>query len=206
MSSTKTEHSKPSWFRWIDFVTLGGLAIVSLAIFIYALTHKITTPHATEGLCLLGTVALCFVGIYLKFCWDHKKWWDAFTWYPEYGFMISPGKYKLPDPKELSRLVKKTIDAWTPYHPTADTIVRSEVNWVWFEEDLNTKIRDVVGKLCRGYAIPFSHSMGVDYDTPDDTLELTAFEHELGHIIRGNATGQWDGEEHHKFMREHGLK
>lgn len=197
---------KPSWFRWIDFATLGGMSIVSLAVFIYAFTNKITTPHATEGLCLLGTVTLCFAGIYLKFTYDHKKWWGAFTWYPEYGFMINPGKYKLPDYEELNRLIKKTIDAWTPYHPTADSIVRSEVNWVWFEEDLNTKVRDVVGKLCRGYAIPFSHSMGVDFDTPDDVLESTAFEHELGHIIRGNATGNWDGGEHHKFMREHGLK
>jgi hypothetical protein len=197
---------KPSWLRWIDVVTFGGLTAVSSSAFFYALTHKIETPHATEGLCLLGTVALCFGLIWLRFTLLYKKWWDAFTWYPEYGFMINPGKYKLPDPKELNRLVKKTIDAWAPYHPTAYFIVRSEVNWVWFEEGLNIRVRDVVGKLCKGYTVPFSHLMGVDYDTPNDVLELTAFEHELGHVIRGNATGIWDESEHHTFMREHGLK
>lgn len=197
---------KPSWFRWIDFATFGGLAIIALAVFVYALTHKITTLHATEGLFLLGTVVLCFAGIYLKFCWDRKKWLDNFVWYPEYGFMIWSESYKLATPEEVARLTKKTIDAWIPYHPNADLIIKSEVNWVWFEKDLNTKVRDFVGRLCKGYTISFSHTMGVDFDTTADPLEITAFEHELGHVIRGNATGDWDGEEHHKFMREHGLK
>ena len=197
---------KPSWFRLIDFVSFGGLALVSLAVFIYALCHDIKTPHATEGLCLLGTVTLCFAGIYLRFCWDRKKWLDNFVWYPEYNFMVRSEAYKLATPEEIARLTKKTIDAWTPYHPTAGVIIKSDINWVWFEKDLNTQIRDFVGRLCKGYTIPSSHTMGVDFDTPTDALELTAFEHELGHVIRGNATNNWDGEEHHKFMREHGLK
>jgi hypothetical protein len=197
---------KPSWFRLIDFITFGQLALVAIVVFIYALTHKITTPHATEGLYLLGTVALCFAGIYLRFCWDRKKWLDNFVWYPEYGFMVQKGDYKLASSEDISSLTRKTIEAWTPYHPTAESIIKSEVNWVWFERDLNTKVRDFVGRLCKGYTIPFSHLMGVDFDLTTDKLSSTAFEHELGHVIRGNATGQWDGEEHHKFMREHGLK
>jgi hypothetical protein len=196
---------KPSWFRWIDALTFGSLGVLSTAVFLYALLAGITTPHAKQGLCLLGTVALAFIGIYAKFCWDRKKWLDGFVWYPEYGFMVKVQSYTTPTQAELNRLVKKTIVAWTPYH-SAEDIIKSKINWVWFDKGLNVTVRDFVGQLCKGYTLPFSHIMGVDYDSPLDPLESTAFEHEMGHVIRGNATGKWDGDEHHWFMKEHGLK
>ena len=57
-----------------------------------------------------------------------------------------------------------------------------------------------------GYYLPYTNSFKVDYDSPVDSLDSTAFAHELGHIIHGNATGQWDQEEHHQFAAAHGLK
>jgi hypothetical protein len=195
---------KPSWFRWYDFASLGGLALVGLAAVIYASIAGIQSPHAKQGLILLIVVTLTFAGIYLRYALLRKKDFDAFSWYPTYGFMVKAvGDYKLPTPEVLDGIVKKTIEAWTPYHP-AESIIKAEINWCWFEGNLNTST-DEIGMLCKGYTAPNSHEIKVDYDTPTDALEITAFAHELGHVIRGNATGKWDVGEHHEFMKDHGL-
>jgi hypothetical protein len=195
---------KPTWFNWYDFLSIGGLGVACLSILIYTLTAGIESANAKQGYLLLGVVCAVFLGIYGVWCWRRKKDFDKFTWYPTYGFMVcSDGTYPLPTPEALDRVVKKTLDAWAPYHP-AQSIIMTEANWCWFKSDLNTKT-DEVGFLCKGYTVPNSHQFKVDYDTPADPLESTAFAHELGHVIRGNATGNWDGPEHHQFMKEHGL-
>jgi hypothetical protein len=196
---------KPSWFRWYDFLSFGGLALVGLAAVIYASIAGIQSPHAKQGMILLIVVTLTFAGIYLRYALLRKKEFDSFSWYPTYGFMVKAvGDYKLPTPDILDAAVRRTITAWTPYHP-AETILKASANWCWFKKDLNTST-DEIGMLCKGYTAPNSHEIKVDYDTPTDALEITAFEHELGHVIRGNATGNWDGGEHHQFMKDHGLK
>jgi hypothetical protein len=48
--------------------------------------------------------------------------------------------------------------------------------------------------------------MAVDFDDPNQPFERTAFEHELGHVIHGFATGTWDLAEHHDFMKKKGLR
>lgn len=195
---------KPTWFNWYDFLSIGGLGIVSLGLFIYALVVGIQSSDAKQGYILLAVVSALFLGIYLFWCLARKKEFDKFTWYPTYGFMVrSDGGYPLPSPEALDSLVKKTIDVWTPYH-SAQAILESDTNWCWFEANLNTSTAEV-GFLCKGYTTPNSHKFKVDYDKATDPLESTAFAHELGHVIRGNATGNWDGEEHHKFMKDHGL-
>lgn len=198
---------KPGWFRLIDFITIGGGGVISLGLLAYALIHGATGAHAKEGLVLLAVVGLCFVGIWLVFALQRKKWLSKFVWYPRYGFMIDPGGYCLPhDNYLLDVLIKRTIEGWSKYHPNAEDIVRARVNWVWFDKTLDEKVDPFAGRLNNGYAIGYTNSFKVDYDTPTQSLESTAFEHELGHVIRGNATGQWDQTEHHKFAADHGLK
>jgi len=196
---------KPVWFRLLDLLTIGLGGLVSLGLLVYALFAGVQGAHAKEGLCLLAVVGFCFIGIWGKFVYDRKKWLSQFVWIPTYGFMISPSKYKLPKPYEINCVIKKTIDGWTPYHPNAEALVKARVNWVWFDEKLDQKPDELTGRLSNGYAIGGTNSFKVDYDTGDEPLELTAFAHELGHIIHGNATGQWSQEEHHQFAAAHSL-
>jgi len=198
---------KPVWFRPLDFITIGGGGVISLGILAYALVHGAEGAHVKEGLILLAVVGLCFIGIWGKFVYDRKRWLDQFKWYPTYGFMISAGGYKqLPVVGfTLEALIKKTIDGWAKYHPNAEAIVKSQVNWVWFDKTLDEKPHELTGKLCNGFAVSNSNSFMIDYDTGMEPLETTAFAHELGHIIHGHATGQWDQEEHHQFAAARGL-
>lgn len=198
---------KPAWFRPLDFITIAGGGVVSLGLLAYALLHGVEGKHATEGLVLLAVVGLCFIGMWIVFALQRRKWLSQFVWYPKYGFMVSPGGYMLSNiSSALNLLIKRTIDGWAPYHPNAEAIVRARVNWVWFDKTLNETPHELTGKLCKGFAIGNTNSFVVDYDTGTEILEHTAFEHELGHIIHGNATGQWDQAEHHKFAADHGLK
>jgi hypothetical protein len=198
---------KPSWFRLVDLLTIGLGGIVSLGLLIYAAFSGVQGPHAKEGLCLTAVVGLCFIGIWLVFALQRKKWLSQFIWYPRYGFMVSPGGYLLPhDNYVLDTLIKRTIEGWTPYHPNAEAIVKSEINWVWFDKTLNETVSPMAGRLCKGFTISGTHCFMVDYDKMTDPLESTAFEHELGHVIHGNATNQWDQAEHHAFAAAHDLK
>lgn len=196
---------KPVWFRLLDLLTIGLGGLVSLGLLVYALFAGVQGAHAKEGLCLLAVVGFCFIGIWGKFCYDRKKWLSQFVWFPTYGFMISPSKYKLPGPYEIDRNVRKTIDGWAKYHPNAEAIVKSQVNWVWFDKTLDEQPNELAGRLCNGFAVSNSNAFMVDYDTGAEALEVTAFAHELGHIIHGHATGQWNQEEHHQFAASHDL-
>jgi hypothetical protein len=196
---------KPVWFRWFDLLTLGLGAAVSFGLLLYAIIAGIDSPHAKEGLCLLAAVGLAFAAIYARFLMLRRAWLKEFTWYPTYGFMIRANGYNLPAPTVVEAIIQLTVDRWRPYHAAAG-ILRAEVNWVNFDRTLNEKVNPFATKLCKGFAVSDTRYMAVDFDTPDDKLEATAFEHEIGHVIRGNATGQWVQAEHHKFAADHGLK
>lgn len=195
---------KPVWFQAFDLVTIGGGAFVSFGLLAYALLAGIKSPHAKEGICLLATVGLAFLAIYLRYLFARRAWLREFTWCPSYGFMIHADGYSLPPVHEVERIIQKTVDGWSRYH-AADYILRKEINWVYFDKTLNERVPPMTFRKCKGYTINGSHFMAVDYDHPLDELEATAFAHEIGHVIRGNATGQWIQEEHHKFAADHGL-
>lgn len=196
---------KPSWFRWIDALTMLPGAVMSFGVLIYALFVGVQNPHATQGLILTAVVGLLFVAIYGRFCWLRKQWLSTFTWYPTYGIMLQPENWNLPAASDIDDLVKKVIIAWTPYFPNAEQIIRAEVNWVWFKKDLNENAMNPAHRKVNGLTIYGSHEIEVDYNLPTDHLEKTALRHEFGHVIMGNATGQWDNDTHHAFMKEHGL-
>lgn len=187
-----------------DLLTIGGGSLVSLGLFIYALLAGVTPPHAKEGLCLLAAVGLAFTAIYLRYLFERKAWLAEFTWCPKYGFMIHSNGYNLPPVPEVEHVIQNTVDAWTRYH-AASRLLLQGVNWVYFDKTLNEKMPPMSYSKCKGYTISGSHYMVVDYDLSSDPLERTAFAHEIGHVIRGNATGQWDQAEHHKFAADHGL-
>jgi len=195
---------KPFWFRTIDLVTMAGPGFVTAGLTIYAMVHGYEGPK--QAIPLLWVVTVAFIGVWFRFCQARKDDLATFTWYPTYGFMVKPENYILPSPADMDALIKKTIDAWTPYFPQAGSIVADgDVIWAWFLKGLNENDQNRAHQKVKGLTIGYSTMMEIDYDTPTDPLDKTAFAHELGHIIMGNATGKWDEAVHHAFMREHGL-
>jgi hypothetical protein len=197
---------KPTWFRLVDLLTIGLGGIVSLGLFFYALFAGVQGEHAKQGLCLTAAVGLCFVGIWLRFSLERKKWLDTFTWIPQYSLMVQLNEYSGCTVLDIIDLTEKTIKAWEPFHPTARQIIVGDVLWVEFIKGLNEGMTyNITGTKVKGFTIPGGRDVGVDFDD-NEALQNTAYEHELGHVIRGNATHQWNQLEHHTFAAAHGLK
>lgn len=194
---------KPSWFRLYDFVTLTFGGFLTVGLFIYALTHQAVGPAGWQYI-FLATI-LGFFGIYARFIWARKTWLDTFRWYPTYGFMVQCENWKPYNDINFDSAVLDCAEKWSTFHPTALEIVRADVNWVWFKKDLDETPLNPAHQKVNGVTIAGSRTMYVDYDAPEDALSATAFAHELGHVIHGNATGNWDQVSHHAFMEAHGL-
>lgn len=197
---------KPSWFRLIDVLTIGLGGLVSLGLLVYAGCVGAQGAHAKEGMYLTAVVGLCFTGIWLRFALERKKWLDSYTWIPKYGLLVQFNGYAACSIEELLELTEKTILAWTPFHPEARWIVTHDLLWVSFQLGLNEgRSQNITSRRVKGFVISGTREMCVDYDG-DEKAQLTAYEHELGHIIRGNATKKWDAVEHHYFAAARGLK
>ncbi len=196
---------KPSWFRKLDFAVLVGIALALVAFTIYASAVGIEGSHATEAIIASYSVAVTFLVIFGRLCLIRKKWLDEFKWYPTYGFMVHPENYKLLDDKAFDDVVSKTISKWSVHYNNAQSVVDEEVIWVWFKKSLDENANNKANRTVNGLTISFSHTMMVDYDTPSDDINITAFAHELGHLIMGHTTHEWDLETHHKFMGDNGL-
>lgn len=194
---------KPSWFRTIDLVSITFGGFLTVGALIYALVGKATGPAGWPW--IFVATALGFFGIYFRFAWARKQWLDTFRWYPTYGFMVQCENWQPYDNLNFDSAVLDAIEAWTPLYPNTMEIVMREVKWVWFRRDLNETPLNPTHQKVKGLTISGTYTMYVDYDKPGDALSDTAFAHELGHVIYGNATGNWNQEDHHKFMAEHHL-
>ncbi len=197
---------KPSWFKVLDLVFF-CIPIVGLSLAtIYAMVTGVEGPHAVQAVALCWVVVAAFLGIYLRLLWMRWTTLKQYRWYPTYGFMLRQDGYQLPEEGILDGSVWKTIQVWSKHHPNAEQIVKSAVNWVSFHKDLNENDKNRARAKVKGFTVAVSHTMAIDYDSPDEPLDRTAFEHELGHIIHGFATQNWDMEQHHEFMKKHGLR
>lgn len=195
---------KPSWFRLIDAVTIAGPGLVTAGLTVYAMIHGYEGPPSSiPG---LWAVTIGFIGIWLRWCQLRKADLDTFVWYPTYGIMIKPETYILPSAAEVDALVKKVIDAWTPIYPNAGSIIADqEVIWAFFKKDLNENDKNPAKAKVKGVTLAYSWTMEVDYDVDTEALSATALAHELGHVIIGHATNNWDQAWQHALMQEHNL-
>lgn len=194
---------KPSWFRLYDFLSIAGLGIFAGGVTVYAMTQHATGPKG--WLALSWTVTAMFLAIWARFAYVRKQWLNTFRWYPTYGFMVQYEQLTPYTDAVLDGAIKHAIEAWSPYFQ-AQKMIEAETTWVWFKKGLDETSLNPARKKVNGVTIYGSHLIEVDYDTSEDPLNVTAFEHELGHVIMGNATGQWDNDTHHAFAREHHLK
>lgn len=198
---------KPSWFRPLDLITFVGTGIAIAGLAIYAMIAGIEGPHAVQGLVLTFVVAGLFLVFWVINAVTRKKRLDTFRWYPTYGFMVhAEDGWNLPSDKVFDELVKRTLESWTVYVAGAHAAISSDVKWVTFRKNFDETALNPAHKKVNGLTIAGSHTFGVDIDSVDHPIEKTAFAHELGHVIMGNATGNWDEVKHHQFMKEHNLQ
>ncbi len=194
---------KPSWFRLIDLVSITFGGLLTTGALVYALVGKAQGPAGWPW--IFVATAAAFFGVYFRFAWARKKWLDTFRWYPTYGFMVQCENWESYSNFSFDSEVLPILAAWSDVHPNVMDIIKREVKWVWFKKNLNEVPLNPASRKVKGVTIAGSYTMMVDYDSPGDTLDVTAFAHELGHVIHGNATGNWNQEDHHRFMEKHGL-
>lgn len=198
---------KPSWFRIADLLILVGTAVIVAGLAAYGAIVGVQGNNALQGLILMFVVAFAFVAIWAKSAYDRKKWLDTFIWYPTYGFMVhAENGWQPPTSEAFDALVKATLDAWTPLIKNSEQALMSDVKWVTFRKNLDETTINPAKRKVNGLTLAGSHTFGVDIDSPSDPIETTAFAHELGHVIMGNATNNWNEADHHRFMKEHKLR
>ncbi len=195
---------KPSWFRLFDLITLGLTGFLALGALAYTLAVGAQGPYAGQLIGLLITVAVAAFAITGVFMYQRKVWLDTFVWYPTYGFMLQRENWIAVTPEHFDAVIRQTIAKWAPFY-SAESIIKSEVNWVWMKRNLNETAINPAHAKVNGLTIAGTHSIEVDYNSPQDELEHTSLAHEIGHVIYGSATGNWDQAVHHKFMSDHGL-
>lgn len=205
------QKKKPSWLRLDDFLTIAGPGIATLGLLVWAVLAKAKSEHGGWQY-LMALVGLCFIGIWVRVALSRKSYLAEFRWYPTYGIMAHPGDpktglYSLPDEDTVNSAVRETVSRWALYYGTkAAAAVASDVIWVFFKKDLDENEINRAKKKVNGFTVSRTHTMYVDFDGASDPLERTAFEHELGHIVYGFATGDWDEEAEHTFVKGHGLR
>jgi hypothetical protein len=191
---------KPHWFRWIDALTFGLIAVLSLVVAIYF--HKYSVD-GTPKQAIYGTyvTSAAFFAIYIMFVRARKKSLDKFKWFSKYGFMLNPDGWN-GDSSGLDDLVKEMIDVWSKvesYKP--EEIISKNIIWVHFQPGPITRVRGIKVKPIAGYTIPNGYDMIVGYKEKNVPLKETAFQHELNHLIIGHSTKDWDETKHHEIMK-----
>lgn len=197
---------KPSYFKLWDAVTFGGPPIIVAGLTIYSMVHGAEGPKG--WLALMWTVVAVMAFIYVRLVMARKKYLDRFTFIggPKYGFLVDFGDYKPENPeKNIPDLTTHTIAGWSKLFPGAESIITKDYIWVWFQPGPITRIRGVEVKPVAGYTVVRGRDLVVGYREPNQLIGTTAFQHELGHLIQGVATGDWDEAKHHDRAKRNGL-
>lgn len=196
---------KPSWFRLIDLLTIAGFGVPIIALGIYALLVGASGPAPVQGIILTFVVGFGFIAIWARFALARKQWLDKFRWYQTYGIMVETGDWTAPSDFELDALVKKTVEKWQSFFSNSQDVLMKEVKWAYFKKDLDETTLNPAHQKVKGVTIAGGYAFEVDFDAPGDAIENTAFAHELGHVIMGHATGNWNQAYHHEFMAKNGF-
>ena len=190
---------RPSIFVFYD-ILLGFCTLLTTGLTIYLLSCGIIQFNIIG---MMSLISLLFIVFWASSLYGRYKLLKTFTWYPELNMMIQFNGYKgLTDPKKY---VNYILDRWSEHHEKARDVFKNDTIWVFFQKDINESVFVWSNKIIKGFVIQKTKAAYVDFDTIYDKVEDTAFAHELGHIIHGFSTLQWNTDEHHKFFAEHGL-
>ena len=200
--------NKPSWFQPLDLIPL----LFPVLAAVYAFAHGFEAAHPTQAGALLIAVPVVMWTLWGIVVWQRKKWLDRCYWFPTYRCLVDTEKsdgndgYLPPAAHEWDTFIATVAQAWTPFHPAADRLLRIRTKVIYFRKGLDEKpISPKIG-LVNGLTVAGGSTLYVDYDSKLDVLEKTALAHELGHVIHGLATGGWDQSEHHEFAKKNHLR
>ena len=192
-----------------DTLTFGLAIPLALAIVIYfQINANPDTPSQAWYICYAVVAGFAF--IYIRLVQARKKALDKFEWIAaldgKYGFLVDWENYKGEAAKILPA-AEKVIQAWEEAEPDwpVRKVVQERPIRVWFKKELDERPHRGVPKS-EGATVSNTHWILVDYDTPTDMLRRTAFDHELGHLIQGHCTNDWDEDTHHKRSKSHNLR
>jgi hypothetical protein len=205
----KTYTSMPPVWRFGDFVAFGLGAVVCIGFLIYGLIGGFQGVDSAvkQAPYLLAATAAGFLFIYWRVIKIRQKDIQGFILVggPEYGFLVNLGDYNPPGGlAELKTLVQDTAKGWEKAFAEQEIhgALTKDYIWVWFKPGDLDRPDHVPGKVA-GYDV--YRKMVVGYKAKDIALEHTAFTHELGHVIQGTVTEDWDMTTHHARSKKLGL-
>ncbi len=198
------EDKRPSAWNLFDALTFGLLAVLVTGLAAYVQAHDVVGPVDSKP--LTWVVAGAFWVIYGLLLRARYRFIQSYDLVLSTGTMVQTNGYKVPRAAFETEL-RRVCSLWTPHFTSAQEILERKRVWVRFEPGLlvvpfskNTP-RTFAGLTSMG-----GESVRVTYrGDPLKPLEQTAFAHELGHVIIGRATNEWDNDAHHKFMSERKL-
>jgi len=202
--------AKPHWFKWRDLLFPGSLALVAWPLSIWVLLAENVRsgkPGAELPTGVLGyqglmvVVALAMTGIYGWLLWRRHAELAPFVYIkgPYYAVMLHPGRYQGDRSHEaVTREFQRAFERWSKVFDQRDIwrMASSSVFWLWLKPN-NLVDRWDPGKKVAGHTISRSRKMVIAYTMSTDPLSLTSLEHELGHVIQGELTGDWSEGAHH---------
>ena len=192
---------KPSAFKVLDLLTFGlpAAGVSTLA------AWTSTLDVSGQAKAITWACAAGFVFIYAMLVYSRHRALKRFTWLPKHGLMVDKdqwGGYL----SGMDDVVEKVADQWSKAEGYDGLkIIHGNVIWIHFRPGPITRVRGQDVKPVAGYVIPRGYDMVVGYTGRGQPLERTAFEHELGHLVQGHATGSWDEAEHHERSKRRGL-
>lgn len=211
--------SKPHWFNFRDLLFPGSVAIVAVACLILVLLAgdlQSATPgkelptgiFGVQG--LFAFVALVTTGIYIAVLWIRHLELSRFVYVrgPYYAVMVNPGSFKGDISSEaVMREFQSAFDHWSQVftHETVWRLANDDVFWVWLKPTNLVEKWNKSAKVA-GYTVSRSRRVVVGYATSNDRLSETPLQHEIGHVIQGEITGDWTESVHHALAQERGIR
>lgn len=180
-------------FRWLDLITMGGVNLLPTFCLIYAIYYGISG----QPLFMLSLVAACFWGIYGLWLYQRKQYIDKITFITKHQIAVIANGFEVKQ-SDIESLTDETIQKWN----TACNFDRSakslEGLWVEFRT-FPVDPHRTFGTLS-GFTIGNNSVIGWKAD-----LKTTAFQHEIGHTIHHEFTGEWSNDGCHEFMAKYSL-
>lgn len=196
--------NRPSAFRWWDFATFGGAALLMTAAAIWV-SFKADPGTSSEAYLLVWVVAAAGWFVYGMLVRARAAFIARFPIMTKHGIMVDVGGYAV-TLKDIEDEIQRICDLYAPNIPDPERFLRADSKrggrvWCRFQpspiEHPRKRKATVAGFITLG-----GERMVVGYDDPEQDLESTAFGHELGHIILGRFLEDWSETEHHKAMKE----
>jgi len=208
---------KPIWFKLGDLLGFGGPTLLSLigTIIVFCSDNIVNAktgapvPTGVFGVHgLMVTLTLTFLAIYLYVIRLRIKELKEFRYMAGngYGVMVHSGKYETSfKDSDILDQFEQAFSDWDKIFPSkVYPKVNGHVFWVWFEP---APVHDPKSKKIKvaGMTIAGSSKTVIAYKDPKQPLDKTALQHEIGHMIQGAVTDNWDITEHHKRSAEYKL-